>query len=61
MGRRRGIETGLQTGQPTKRGLTPSRGKRFFFLNAHIGYGVQLASYLVGKGDHFFGGKATGE
>jgi hypothetical protein len=37
------------------------QGEEIFLLNAHIGYGVQPASYLVGNGDPFLGCKAAGE
>jgi hypothetical protein len=35
--------------------------EEMFLLNAHTGYGDKLASYSVGNGDPFFGGKAAGE
>jgi hypothetical protein len=36
-------------------------GEKIFLLNAHTGYGVHSASYLVGNRDPFLGRKAAGE
>ena len=45
-GRVVGTQTGLQNGQPTKRGLTPSRGKRLFLITYAVQQDTQLLLWL---------------